>query len=168
MISIRLDDFKSNIGKFLRGNRFSISIDNTLFDEREFYTCKGSAIPGKTFGEVELCWQGYKYKILTDVQFNDITFHFYNTIDQNGIGIRDKFETWFNIISGEDNIQTPHDLYKSTVHISQLDNLGNTVKTYVLLYAHPKEISEIELSMDSADQVEEFTVTFSFTRFIIE
>jgi len=165
-MGITLDNFKANIGTYLRANRFSVRIDGNIFNLEDMYTCKGSSLPGKSFGEVELSWQGYKYKIATDPQFNDITFHFYNTVDKNGKGIRDKFEKWMNQISDETTqMKDSHANYKWDVYIEQLDGKGNVIKTYVLRFAHPKEVSDIELSMDSTDQVEEFTVVFSYSFF---
>ena len=83
-----------------------------------------------------------------------------------GAALRDKFEAWFDFISNDKNsTKANHSACKGEVNIIQLGRNGTPIKTYTLHLAQPKEISDIELNMDNPDQVEEFTVTFSYSYF---
>jgi hypothetical protein len=80
--------------------------------------------------------------------------------------LRDRFLIWLNAISNDTtNNRANHDLYKCGVDICQLDGSGAAIRTYSLQFAHPKDVSEIALAMDSTDSVEEFTVVFSYSYF---
>lgn len=174
MASIKLSDFKEALNDICRPNRFAVrfsGIDSAAmdvsFNEEDYFFVKAASIPGKTMGEVDLNWNGYKYKIAGDPSFNDVTVTFYNEIPKGGTdSSHDKFLTWLNRISAdEENIRTIHSEYKCSVHIMQLDGEGEVLKTYTLEHAHPKDVSEIALSMDSTDSVEEFNVVFSYSYF---
>lgn len=168
-MTVVLEDFKNNIKNLLRPNRFSVEI-TTWLDQGQEYLIKGTTLPGTSSGEMTLSWQGYHLKVDGDIVYNDIIMHFYNNIDEeSGTGIRDNFEEWRKLISNSENNKKSHfDSYKETIRINQLDRLGKIIKTYILYLAHPKEISDIELNMDSTDQVQEFTATFSYSYYTIE
>lgn len=171
MPSIVLDKFKQNLGDLLRPNRFLISFDfdlesplKSLFEDEDYYAIKGASIPGKTLGEIEVPWQGHKLKIITDPVFNDVIIHFYNNIPDANFGIRSKLEEWMTFISDENmNMKSNFDQYKGEIRIQQINGNGNPIKEYILVLAHPKEISDIELSMDNTDQIQEFSATFSYS-----
>lgn len=165
---INLESFKATLYDICRPNRFMVSFDfeGVTFDDEDYYFVKSASLPGKTFGEIELNWQGYKYKVAGDPAFNDITITFYHNIPKEGMSLRDKLEAWLELISVDStNVREIHENYKGTINVEQLDGQGEPFKTYRLQHAHPKEISDIELSMDSTDAVEEFTVTFSYSYF---
>lgn len=172
MPNISLESFKGNLFDICRPNRFMISITSEMdfgFGDEDYYFVKGASIPGKTLGEIELNWQGHKYKVAGDPSFNDVTVTILNNMTEGSENVRDKFENWFHTISDDPaNIRAVHSDYKCTVNIHQLDGQGNVYKTYNLINAHPKELGDIELSMDSSDAVEEFTVVFSYSYFEIE
>lgn len=170
MPSIVLEDFKTSLYDLCRPNRFQVAIDypEISFEEKDYFLVKATTIPDKSFGEIELNWHGYKYKVAGDPVFNDITVTFYHDIVKSGESTRDKFEKWMKFISNDEtNIKSIHNQYKCKLYIQQLDGKGNIVKTYIVECAHPREISNIELSMDNTDQVEEFTVTFSYSFYTI-
>jgi len=169
MPDIALESFKGVLFDICRPNRFTVNItgnETIEFDEGDYYFVKGASLPGKTMGEIELNWQGHKYKILGDPTFSDVTITFWNdeSSDSEEQSVRSKFEDWLAIASDDvPNVRGNHEDYKCTVTISQLNGNGDVVKEYNLIYAHPKELSAIELSMDSTDAVEEFTVVFSYS-----
>ena len=71
-------------------------------------------------------------------------------------------EQWMNGISrltngsGEVN---PTD-YTADAVVNQLDRNGGTLRTYNFIGLFPTNVSEIPLSMDTTDTIEEFTVEF--------
>ena len=170
MPSSILEDFKGNLNDICRPNRFTVSIrsdnSNIDFGDEDYFFVKGCSIPGKTMGEIELNWMGHKYKVAGDPTFNDVTITFLNDLPAttDEFSVRNKFETWFSLISEDpSNIRTIHSDYKATVFINQLNGKNEVVNTYKLINAHPKELGDIELSMESTDAVEEFTVVFSYS-----
>lgn len=168
MPDLNLEAFKTNLYDICRPNRFKVSIDvldtTIAFADTDYYFVKGASLPGKTLGEVELNWQGHKYKLVGDPTFSDVTITFWNNYEENGENVRDTFEKWFALSSEDDtNVRGLHTAYKCSVYIEQINNKGDTIKCYKLVNAHPKELSDIELSMDTTDAVEEFTVVFSYS-----
>jgi T4-like virus tail tube protein gp19 len=169
-----LESFKSNLLDLARPNRFMISIteenNNFGFNDDDWYFCKGCSIPGKTMGEIELNWQGHKYKLAGDPTFNDVTVTFWNNVEEDDMDmLRVKFEKWFHAISNDsDNLREIHTKYKCTVFIKQLNGQNQVIRTYKLINAHPKDLGEIELSMESTDAVEEYPVIFSYSYYEVD
>ena len=54
-----------------------------------------------------------------------------------------------------------------TIIVRQFDYGGNEIYAYTLYNAWPSDISTIDLSYDSTDTVEEFTVTWSYDYFTL-
>jgi hypothetical protein len=52
-----------------------------------------------------------------------------------------------------------------SVYVRQLDDAGDDVKVYKLHACWPSDISTIDLSYDTTDSVEEFTVTWTYDYF---
>lgn len=169
---LQLDAFKANLNDIAKPNRFYVQFtgDPVNLNEADYYFVKGAAIPGKSFGEIELNWMGYKYKIAGDPVFNDINITFYNDIPYPGMtSIREKFINWMNMISNDaSNIRASHLSYKCSIVIHQLNSAGMPAQSYTLVNAHPKDMSDIDLNMDSVDSLEEFTVSFSYSSFSIK
>jgi hypothetical protein len=170
MPDITLAGFQNALSDVCRPNRFYVSIDPPIdledFQEDDFILVKGASLPGRSIGEHEQWWQGERYKILCDSTYDDVTITFWNNYDDSGANLRDKFEDWMNLIaSDEDNIRGNHSDVKGEVNISQLGRDGTLLKTYTLKHSQPKAVGDIELSMDNTDQVEEFTVIFSYSYF---
>lgn len=125
--------------------------------------CKSTTIPASNIGMVPLKWMGRTVKVPGDKQFDDWTVTFLN---DNNFEIRKGFEKWLNAINGhESNIDTAFDAdwqnYFGTANVYQLNRKNETVATYTLSKIWPTTVSEIQLSYDNDDQVEEFTVTFA-------
>jgi hypothetical protein len=57
------------------------------------------------------------------------------------------------------------DNYKGIVSIKQLNDAGTAMRTYSLQNAFCSDISAIDLSYDTVDSIEEFTVTFQYSHF---
>ena len=54
-----------------------------------------------------------------------------------------------------------------TMVIAQLDSDQNETASYEFHNVFPSEVSEIQVSADQNDQVQEFDITFTFTDFIV-
>jgi hypothetical protein len=63
------------------------------------------------------------------------------------------------------SLRTSNVEYRTNVTIQHLRDDGSVSKTYLLKEAFPTDISQIDLSYDTTDAIEEFTVTFQYSYF---
>ena len=78
--------------------------------------------------------------------------------------IRDSMERWMNGINahslntGEVNPVN----YQADLKVDQLDKDEKVLKTYNFIAAFPTALSPIELAYDANDQIEEFTIEWTY------
>ena len=92
-----------------------------------------------------------------------MTFHNDSLFD-----LRNQLEGWQNAIN---NLRTASGLtsysdYTADLSVTQLDRDNSPLKTYVFVNAWPQSIGEIALAMESANEIEEFEVTWRYTHFL--
>jgi hypothetical protein len=124
--------------------------------------CKSGAIPAFTLGIIEVPFRGRRIKIPGDRTYADWTATFVNDDSQN---IRKSFDNWMNNIinvDGENSLRDSTSSYRCTIVVNQLRPDGTTARTYELYDAFPTDVSAIDLSYDTTDAVQEFTVTFQY------
>jgi hypothetical protein len=124
--------------------------------------CKSGAIPAFTLGIIEVPFRGRRIKIPGDRTYADWTATFVNDDSQN---IRKSFDNWMNNIinvNGENSLRDSTSSYRCTIVVNQLRPDGTTARTYELYDAFPTDVSSIDLSYDTTDAVQEFTVTFQY------
>lgn len=168
MPGIKLSDFQKNVKEVARPNRFLLRFTNTpaktgtgIADVINYqYHVRSASIPSRTIGDVSnLYWQGMNYKIAGDPIYDDYTVTFLNDVE---FKMRKSLEAWLDFIAGSvDNIRHIHSEMKGVIQLIQLDSLGSEIGIYNLHGVYPKSIDAIELSYESSDQIEEFSVTFS-------
>jgi hypothetical protein len=79
--------------------------------------------------------------------------------------LRAGFEDWLKAIKDTDYtsaVQSSGLSYFSTINVSHMNDRGSNIATYKLIDAFPTDVSQIDLSYDSTDAIEEFTVTFQY------
>jgi hypothetical protein len=171
MATFSISDFRASLAGGVHANLFEVSVGALPAGVAiaGFATqCKAGAIPGMTLGIIEVPFRGRRAKIPGDRTFAEWTATFINSADQS---IRANFEAWTQYIASNDfttaaiSNKTYSD-YKSTITVSQLKDDGTVLNSYALQNAFPSEISAIDLSYDTVDAVEEFTVTFQYSHFI--
>ena len=94
-----------------------------------------------------------------DRSFDTWTITVLNDVD---FSIRSAFEKWMNLINKmEDNTgeQDPA-IYQPDAYVHQLDRDGSTLRTYKFHDVFPTQVSQIDLSYETTDAIEEFTVEF--------
>jgi hypothetical protein len=124
--------------------------------------CKSGAIPAFTLGIIEVPFRGRRIKIPGDRTYADWTATFVNDDSQN---IRKSFDNWMNNIinvNGENSLRDSTSSYRCTIVVNQLRPDGTIARTYELYDAFPTDVSAIDLSYDTTDAVQEFTVTFQY------
>ena len=157
--------FKSKLaGGGTRPNLFEVeiafpeqlAIDNDVKEKSRFLV-KAAALPASNITPVEVNFRGRILKIAGERTFDTWTVTVINDLD---FGIRSAFEKWMNLINKmEDATGTvnPAD-YQPDAYVHQLDRDGSTLRTYKVHDVFPTNISQIDLSYETTDTIEEFTV----------
>ena len=173
-----ISDLKSALNSGARSNLFKVTLNGfysttTTEDEDFSYLCKAAQLPGSTLGIIEVPFSaGRRYKAPGDRTFADWTTTVINDSNhqirealenlQKVYGTTDYNSTTSKTLSG--GIQTDF----STILVEQLDQTGTAIYSYTLENCWPQDISTIDLSYDSTDTLEEFTVTWSYDYFTFE
>lgn len=132
------------------------------------FLCKGAALPSSTLGVIDVPFGGRKVKLAGDR--NDDEGWSITVINDTDFKLRNAFERWQNAIhSHKTNIGlTNLNDYVVDAIVQQLDSNGNAVKQYTFEGMWPEKISSIELSYDSENQIEEFTVDFQYINIVTD
>lgn len=126
---------------------------------------KAGAIPGYTLGVIEVPFRSRRIKVPGDRTFAEWTVTVINNESQS---IRKGFEDWMSYIASNDfssaNLRRAGAGidYTTQITVEQLKDDNTTSKTTKLYHAFPTDVSTIDLSYDTTDAVEEFTVTFQY------
>jgi len=159
--------FKSKLaGGGTRPNLFEVEIafpNETAIDndtkEKSRFLIKAAALPASNITPIDVNFRGRILKIAGDRTFDTWTVTVLNDVD---FSIRSAFEKWMNLINKmEDNTgeQDPA-IYQPDAYVHQLDRDGSTLRTYKFHDVFPTQVSQIDLSYETTDAVEEFTVEF--------
>ena len=165
-----INTFRSKLNGGSKANLFRMDIalndgiDDVDLDAANFSVlCKSGAIPAFTLGVIEVPFRGRRIKIPGDRTYGDWTATFVNDGNQN---IRKTFDNWLKSIvnpDGEEDLRSDsEDTYRSTITVNQLKADGTIARKYKLFDAFPTDVSAIDLSYDTTDAVQEFTVTFQY------
>ena len=160
-----LDEFKANlIGGGARANQFRVTFNTpgaiaTGLDVRKAsFLIKAAALPGQTIGEIAIPFRGRNLYVAGDREFEAWETTVINDTDFN---IRNAIERWLNAINdtvtntGLSNVAD----YTADLTVEQLDRDDTVLKSYILRNCMPQGTGAIELSYDTANAIEEFTVT---------
>ena len=170
-MSFSISTFNTALAGGIRPNQFSIEIATppTGITLTNFpVLCKAAAVPGMTIGLIEVPFRGRRVKFPGDRTFAEWTV---TVISQKDHAIRTGFEDWANLIAASDftskaiSAKTSSS-YKVNVDIKQLKDDNSVIRTYQLRDAVVVDIGAIELSYDTTDAIEEFTVTFQYSYFV--
>ena len=161
----RITDFKSKlVGGGARPNLFEvelafpeeIAIDNDVKDKARFLV-KAAALPASNITPIDVNFRGRILKIAGDRTFDTWTITVINDTD---FSIRSAFEKWMNSInrlSDATGANNPAD-YQEDAYVHQLDRDGSTLRSYRFYDVFPTNISQMDLSYETVDTIEEFTV----------
>ena len=137
------------------------------------FFCKATSMPAATIGVVDVPFRGRILKVAGDRTFEPWTVTVINDEDFN---VRKSFELWAeginSLVSGVGEVDPT--VYMGQGHIRQLSRsqtvagdesttqpgVQKATHVYQVHDIWPSEISSIDLSYDSSDAIEEFTVTF--------
>tara|TARA_Y100001938_G_scaffold124045_1_gene173809 strand:+ start:185 stop:820 length:636 start_codon:yes stop_codon:yes gene_type:complete len=133
------------------------------------FLVKAAALPASNITPINIPFRGRNLKISGDRTFDPWTVTVINDVD---FGVRTAFERWMNLINKhEDNAGlTDPTSYQKDVFVRQLgrSQVGGIVpatdtnvpvlKAYKFYGVFPTNVSDIALSYDSSDVIEEFSV----------
>jgi hypothetical protein len=170
-----IQNLKDVLNTGARSNLFRVTLSGLTTDLNEDFTylCKAAQLPGSTMGVIEVPFAaGRRFKAAGDRTFADWTT---TVINDSNHRIREALEnlqkeygtTDYN--STRAKTRTGGDATEfSTILVEQLNQAGEVVYGYTLVNCWPSDISTIDLSYDSTDTLEEFTVTWSYDYFTFE
>ena len=181
MASLRtISQFKSQLtGGGARPNLFEVDLGGSIVSwgtegtaQEDFkFLCKATSMPTQTIGSVDVPFRGRILKVAGDRTFEPWSV---TVINDESFNLRSVFETWGNKINGLHDglgIVTPEE-YMGSGTIKQLSRTTDSAKTVLQSYKvqdiWPSEIGSIDLSYESSDAIEEFTVTFQVQYMSIE
>lgn len=166
-----IDEFKANlIGGGARANQFRVTFNTpgaiaTGLDVRKAsFLIKAASLPGQTLGEIPVPFRGRNLYVAGDREFEAWETTVLNDTD---FAIRNAIERWLNAINdtvtntGLTNVAD----YTADLTVEQLDRDDTVLKSYILRNCQPQGTGAIELSMDTANAIEEFTVSWRYTHF---
>tara|TARA_B100001250_G_scaffold23963_1_gene20020 strand:- start:831 stop:1466 length:636 start_codon:yes stop_codon:yes gene_type:complete len=133
------------------------------------FLVKAAALPASNITPINIPFRGRNLKISGDRTFDPWTVTVINDVD---FGVRTAFERWMNLINKhEDNAGlTDPTSYQKDVFVRQLgrsavggivpatDTNVPVLKAYKFYGVFPTNVSDIALSYDSSDVIEEFSV----------
>ena len=175
--------FKSAlIGGGARPNLFEVELTTLPGDitwdggENLRYMCKAASLPTSTIANIDVPFRGRIFKVAGDRTFEPWTI---TVINDENFKIRNAMEEWMDIMSKLDNNlgATDPNAYMTNANVFQLgrgstksskDSEGTdnaVLKQYKFIDIFPTSISAIDLSYDSSDAIEEFTVDFQVQTF---
>ena len=178
-------DFKSKlIGGGARPNLFEVEL-TTLpasvqgWDADTFkFMCKAANMPAQNIASIDVPFRGRTFKVAGDRTIDPWTI---TVINDEDFRLRRAFEEWSEQIAKLDNNlgTTDPGAYMVNAKVYQLgrgssasskDNAGSSnavLAEYQFVDIFPTNVSQIDLSYDSTDTIEEFTVEFQVQSFNI-
>ena len=177
-----ISDFKSAlIGGGARPNLFEVELTTlpggVTWDADNFrYMCKAASLPASTIANIDVPFRGRIFKVAGD---RTIDVWSVTVINDEDFKLRNAFEEWMNAIAKLDNNlgTTQPEAYMTNATVYQLgrgstksstSNTGDAnvvLKQYEMIDIFPTSVSAIDLSYDTGDTIEEFTVEFQVQSF---
>ena len=175
-------DFKGKlVGGGARPNLFEVTIpklpNGITWDGDTFrYMCKAASLPASTIANIDVPFRGRIFKVAGD---RTIDVWSVTVINDEDFKLRNAFEDWMNLIAKlENNLgATQPEAYMTNAKVFQLgrgstksstSNTGEAnavLKEYEMIDIFPTSVSAIDLSYDTGDTIEEFTVEFQVQSF---
>ena len=151
-----IDEFKAQlIGGGPRPNRFRVFIPRS--GNRIEFLCKAA-----TLGEIIVPFRGHNLKLAGDRTFEDWSVTIINDAE---FSARSGLEAWQQDIQELDSGvgMASNDYLLSRAFVEQLGKDDAVLARYEFFNMFPKNIAQIELSYETVDALEEYTVDFTYS-----
>jgi hypothetical protein len=162
-MTFSIDDFKSKGLKHggARSNLFEVNLTfpfSTNIDSS--FTAKSSFLPASITTSMNINYLGRSFKFAGERTYPQWTVTFINDQD---FKLRNALEKWVDHVSGFKKIgQTKSDKYQQDANIYQLGMNGKKIKQYKFYGLYPVTLTDIAVSWDTTNAIEEFTATFDY------
>ena len=177
-----ISNFKSAmIGGGARPNLFEVELTTLpggiAWDADNFrFMCKSANLPAQNIASIDVPFRGRTFKVAGD---RTIDVWSITIINDEDFALRKSFEAWSELIAKLDNNlgATDPSAYMVNARVFQLgrgsvpssqSNSGDSnavLAEYEFVDIFPTSVSQIDLSYDSSDTIEEFTVEFQVQSF---
>ena len=178
-----INDFKSRLrGGGARPNQFKVTLPFPGYaavggeTSDLAFLCRATALPGQTIPSFDVPFRGRTFKVAGD---RTIDVWSITVINDEDFALRKSFEAWSELIAKLDNNlgATDPSAYMVNARVFQLgrgsvpssqSNSGDSnavLAEYEFVDIFPTSVSQIDLSYDSSDAIEEFTVEFQVQSF---
>lgn len=180
-----INDFRSRlVGGGTRPNLFECELSfpdglGISIDDDFRFMVKAAQIPGSTISTIPIPFRGRTLKIPGDRTFDPWTI---TIINDTNFKLRNAFEKWSNFMNRHDDnagVITPaayqremkvYQLGRGTVNEGgasggSLPSTGSNMpvlKTYKFYGCWPSDVTPMDLSYDSSDTIQEFSVTLQY------
>ena len=180
-MATKLSNFISDIGQGVKPNMFMVDItfpDDTANADKDMVNllCKSAALPAQNIANIDVPFRGRTFKVAGDRTIDTWTV---TVINDETFALRNAFEQWSDLIARLDNNlgATDPSAYMVNAKVFQLGrgasagsvtNQGDrnaVLKEYEFVDIFPTNVSQIDVSYDSTDTIEEFTVEFQVQTF---
>ena len=176
-MAFALSDFKTNLtGGGARPALFTVELkyptavkqDKTI---QSRFLVKGASIPASTIVTYDVFYHGKAIHVA-----GDRTFETWDTtiINDEDYGIRIALEKWMDLLAdhklntrvGFSSSEGEQASYKQDIFVTQFGKDGEHKQHYHFLGAFPTTISAIPLDWGTASEIEEYTVTWTYDRWM--
>lgn len=167
-MSFSLTDMRSQLTYGgARNALFKVFISNpidALADLKVPFMVKAADIPASNMGVVDVPYAGRVIKVKGDRTFEDWTV---TVINDEDFLVRNAMEKWSNAMNGHrSNAMTTGSsspsTYKAQGQIIQYSQTMQPIREYTFDGLFPLTIASIPMAWESANQIEEFQVTFAY------
>jgi T4-like virus tail tube protein gp19 len=157
-----VSNFKANlVNEGARPTLFDVEIPSVyLLGKNVNFRCKAAQLPASTLGIIEVPYFGRKIKVPGDRTFAEWTI---TVINDESFAIRSSLESWSNQINQLIGNQRADPNYKNqNATVTQYAKDGSMLKQYSMVNIWPSEVGAIDLSWETTDSIEEYTVTLQY------
>jgi hypothetical protein len=171
---IKLKDFKNQLSDFARPNRFTVEVYipstigiDTSKIEIFTWTAQSASIPSRSQGEVSIKFHGMELKLPGDYSKQNLSITFLNDYDFVGKSLIEKWMEFGGQRVADNNEKTyAANMLGATIVVNQKGRTDvSSLASYKFYDVFPISMSAIDLDMTNTDQIEKFTVDFSYSYF---
>jgi len=162
MAILGVDDFKAKLtGGGARANMFKVTCGFPAVAQGDVeltsFMCKGAQLPSSVIAPIVVPFRGRQLQIAGDRTFEPWNL---TVINDGEFVVRNAFERWMNAINEHANNTGLSDptSYQADMIVEQLRKDGTVSKKYDIRGTFPTNLSAIDVSYDTENTIEEFTV----------
>jgi hypothetical protein len=168
-----ISKFKGKLGAGgARPNQFLVTLNwptvVTFAPDGEYsLLVTGASLPASTVNPTLVQYRGREVKLAGERIFDPFTI---TIINDTEMSLRRPFEQWMN---GMNDLElntgalAPTE-YQADIEVHHLDRNDEPLMKYKLYNAFPINMSEIGLQYGQNDVIEEFTVTFNYSHYLVD